>query len=282
MESKTEWNLRECDFWNERDPGDLEYKPGKFRGSHEIGGPPTPPGRALHPRGPLVAPLTYFFLLYIPIYPKTIEEQNRSEVPLPKASIAMKNQLGARFGTLPEGETITSGHLHHPGGLHDEEGVVYPRGWGYVPVAMCLISLARVLEVVRSWCIANFAIIVGSYDVSPPLLSCNGLSFPFEVILSDWVFKDLRTLDVCLACAYLWWQWDIHVIHLMYVLVINLRVPPIYLCIGVGTLFRLDSPVETLGHSLKFFVLVWIDEYNIVWCISYNQTHGYLWWHWSI
>ena len=28
-----------------------------------------PPGRALHPRGPLVAPLTYFFLLYIPTYP---------------------------------------------------------------------------------------------------------------------------------------------------------------------------------------------------------------------
>ena len=26
------------------------------------------------------------------------------------------------------------------------------------------------------------------------------------------------------------------------------------LCIGVGTRFRLDSPVETLGHSLKFFV----------------------------
>ena len=27
------------------------------------------------------------------------------------------------------------------------------------------------------------------------------------------------------------------------------------LCIGVGTRFRLDSPVETLGHSLKFLVL---------------------------
>ena len=26
--------------------------------------------------------------------------------------------------------------------------------------------------------------------------------------------------------------------------------------IGVGTRFRLDSPVETLGHSLRFFVLV--------------------------
>ena len=28
------------------------------------------------------------------------------------------------------------------------------------------------------------------------------------------------------------------------------------LCIGVGTRFRLDSSVETWGHSLKFFVLV--------------------------
>ena len=33
----------------------------------------------------------------------------------------------------------------------------------------------------------------------PSLLSCDELSFPFEVILSDWVFKDLRTLDVCLG-----------------------------------------------------------------------------------
>ena len=47
-----------------------------------------------------------------------------------------------------------------------------------------------------------------------------------------------------------------HVIHLMYVLVINLRVSPMNLCIRVGTRFRLDSPVETLGQSFKFFVLV--------------------------
>ena len=45
---------------------------------------------------------------------------------------------------------------------------------------------------------------IWSYDVSPPLLSCDELSFPFEVVLSDLVFKDLRTLDVCLARAYLW------------------------------------------------------------------------------
>ena len=44
-----------------------------------------------------------------------------------------------------------------------------------------------------------------------------------------------------------------HVIHLMYVLVINLRVPPMNLCIGVGTCFH---PVGTLGHSLRFYVLV--------------------------
>ena len=47
-----------------------------------------------------------------------------------------------------------------------------------------------------------------------------------------------------------------HVIHLMYALLINLRVLPMNLCIGVGTRFRRDSPVETLGHSLKYFVLV--------------------------
>ena len=35
-------------------------------------------GRAPHPRGPLVAPLTDFFRLYIFLYLKTIGEQNRS------------------------------------------------------------------------------------------------------------------------------------------------------------------------------------------------------------
>ena len=102
------------------------------------GGTPTPLGAP----STLVAPLTYFFLLYIPIYPKTFGEQNRSGVPPPQASVATKNQSGPCSGTLPEGESLTGSHLHHPGALHDEEGVVHPRGWGYVPVAMCLISLS--------------------------------------------------------------------------------------------------------------------------------------------
>ena len=81
-----------------------------------------------HPCGPLVAPLTDFFRLYMSIYPKNIGAQNRSGVPPPQASVATKNQSGPCSGTLPEGGTLTGGHLHHPGALHDEEGVVHPRG----------------------------------------------------------------------------------------------------------------------------------------------------------
>ena len=66
------------------------------------GGAPTPWARP-HPCGPLVAPLTDFFRLYISIYPKNIGEQNRSGVPPPQASVATKNLLGARSDTLPEG-----------------------------------------------------------------------------------------------------------------------------------------------------------------------------------
>ena len=60
----------------------------------------------------------------------------------PQTSVATKNLSAAHSGTLPEGEPITGGHLHHPGAIHVEEGVVHPRGWGYVPVAMCFISLS--------------------------------------------------------------------------------------------------------------------------------------------
>ena len=140
-----------------------------------------------HPGGPPTYPLHPYIL----VYPKTSRTEDRSGVPPLQAFVATKNLSGAHSGTLPEGGPITGGHLHHPGAIHDEEGVVHPRGWGYVPVAMCLISLSCSLScssMARSWCIPSFAIVVGSYDVSPPLLPCDGLSFPFEVILSDWVF----------------------------------------------------------------------------------------------
>ena len=215
------------------------------------------------------------------ICPKNIGEHNRSGVPPPQASVATKNLLGPCSGTLPEGGSITGGHVHHPGALHDEEGVVHPRGWGYVPVAMCLISLSCVLSMAWSWCIASFAIIVGSYDVSPPLPSCNGLSFPFEVILSDWVFKDLRTLDVCLA-------WDT-------VVTMGYSIDPLDVCFGDQLAGSAHEPMHRGWHTFSswlsdrnfgalFEVLCvgWIDESEIVWCISYNHAHGYLRWHWSI
>ena len=85
-----------------------------------------PPWAHPPPSWALMAPLMYFFHLYI--YPKNIQEHHRSGVPPPQASVATKNQSGPCSGTLPEGGTLTGGHLHHTGALHDEEGVVLPRG----------------------------------------------------------------------------------------------------------------------------------------------------------
>ena len=51
---QTEWNLRERDFWNKRDPEDLEWTSSNQRGGHEAGGAPTPwerPPLSWAPRG---------------------------------------------------------------------------------------------------------------------------------------------------------------------------------------------------------------------------------------
>ena len=72
-------------------------------------GAPLPPGHALHPRGPLVAPPTYFFLLYIPTYPQTIKEHHKNLIPPPQPSVPVRSHLGAFSGILPEGALITEG-----------------------------------------------------------------------------------------------------------------------------------------------------------------------------
>ena len=51
-----------------------------------------------------MAPLTDFLRLYISIYTKNNEEQNRLGVPPPQAPVATKNLSGARSGALPEGD----------------------------------------------------------------------------------------------------------------------------------------------------------------------------------
>ena len=96
--------------------------------SHEVATSLGPLGRAPLACRRLVAPLDLFPMPKFLINTETSRKKPRSGIPPPQASVAMKNQSGAHSDTLPEGENITRGHLHHPGGLHDEEGVVHPRG----------------------------------------------------------------------------------------------------------------------------------------------------------
>ena len=81
-EYQTEGNLRESYFWNKRDPGDLEWTSRKKQGGHEAGARPEGQVRP-HPYGPLAAPPTYFFLLYIPTYPENIQETDETQFPPP-------------------------------------------------------------------------------------------------------------------------------------------------------------------------------------------------------
>ena len=114
-------------LWTKRDPRSIGVGPEEPRGRHKPAGSP-PLGHALLACYRLVAHRDLFPPPKIPINRETPRNKPRPGVPPPQASVATKNQSGARSGTLSEGETITGGHLHHPGGLHDEEGVVHPRG----------------------------------------------------------------------------------------------------------------------------------------------------------
>ena len=63
---QTEWNLRERDFWNEHDPGDLDPKSRKLPGSHKVGGHAYPPGAPSTLVGPTLlhrrTPSSYIYL----------------------------------------------------------------------------------------------------------------------------------------------------------------------------------------------------------------------------
>ena len=100
---QTEWNLRESYF--------LERKQSRGLGVHvrEAARKARGRGRALHPHGPLVAPPTYFFLLYIPIYPKNIQEHHETLFPPPQPSVPKRSHLGAFSGAPSEVALITEG-----------------------------------------------------------------------------------------------------------------------------------------------------------------------------
>ena len=68
-----------------------------------------PPGRTLHPRGPLVAPSTYFFLLYIPTYPENIRHGAKNLIPSPQPSVPVRSHLAVCSGAPPEGASTMEG-----------------------------------------------------------------------------------------------------------------------------------------------------------------------------
>ena len=70
---------------------------------------PPSPRCALHPHGPPVAPPTYFFLLYIPIYPGNIIYGAKTQFPPPQPSVSARSHLGAFAGAPPEGESTMEG-----------------------------------------------------------------------------------------------------------------------------------------------------------------------------
>ena len=61
------------------------------------------------PRGPLGAPPTYSFLLYIPTYPQTIRIGAKNLIPPPQLSVSTRSHLGACSGASPERAVITEG-----------------------------------------------------------------------------------------------------------------------------------------------------------------------------
>ena len=83
------------------------YRRKKYVGGASRG--PRGRGRALHSRGPLVAPSTYFFLLYIPTYPQTIRRGAKNLIPPSQLSTSTRSHLGACSEASPEGASITEG-----------------------------------------------------------------------------------------------------------------------------------------------------------------------------
>ena len=97
-------------------------------GEHKTPGPARRPRRTQVCCSHLEAHIRMIPKLKNPGNRETIKNNPRLEVLPPQAFVATKNQSGACSGTLSEGENIIGGHLHHPDGHHDEEGVVHPRG----------------------------------------------------------------------------------------------------------------------------------------------------------
>ena len=113
LKRNIKWNpngmkLRKSDFWNKRDPEDLEWTSRKKRGGHEAGRRACPLGAP----PPSWAPRSSTDLLLPPIYihiPEKIQEHHETLFQTPQPSVPVRYHLGAFFGALPEGESIMEG-----------------------------------------------------------------------------------------------------------------------------------------------------------------------------
>ena len=168
-----------------------------------------------------------------PINTEIPRNNPRSEVLLLQASITTKNNLDTVPAPCQRGiphrwSSSSSRRSPWRGGSSSPSGL---RVCTSSYVFDLSLSLSRVLDLAWSWCTTSFVTIVGSYGVSPSLSCCDELIFylwAFTIIRLN-TFMDLRTLDVCLANEYPWWQWGIILIHLMYVLALNSRIPEVTL-----------------------------------------------------
>ena len=115
-------------FWNKRDTRSFVGGPEGEGGEHKTPGHARRPMRAQVGCAHLEAHLHVIPTLKNHINRETPRNNPRTWTPPPQVSVPSKYHLEPCSGTLPEGEIITGGHLRHPGGLHDEEGVVHPRG----------------------------------------------------------------------------------------------------------------------------------------------------------
>ena len=89
-----------------------------------------PPGHALHPRGPPVAPPTYSFLLYIPTYPQTIGYGAKNPSSTAATFCIHEIPSWGLFWSSAGGGIYHGGLLHQHHSLSDEVWVVYLRPSG--------------------------------------------------------------------------------------------------------------------------------------------------------
>ena len=106
---KTERNQLEKLFLERKPPDTLGLHIRRYGRSSRGWGAPPPPRACPLPRGPLGAPPTYSFLLYIPTYPQTTRYGAKNLIPLPQLSISTRSHLGACSGAPPERASITEG-----------------------------------------------------------------------------------------------------------------------------------------------------------------------------